>query len=420
MPGILSWLNATIYCRIREAITRQQGAPTSLHRSSALSLGSLYSTSILPGSTYCSSSHTLDTKSMVTASHSNAMLGDVYAYGSISSFGSVLDFTKPAVVYFKDRAHTGCWRDSVNLRRLQPLYGPLSFGYGAAHAVSFDGSPPDEQLANSFFSPDPIIVGGKPLKMLSGSCYLPHPDKEDTGGEDAHFICTDEQAIGVADGVGGWADVGVNAGLFAPELISNSVRAIQKEPKGSFNPTRVLEKAHANTKVKGSSTACILLLKSTLGALPASASSTILTCEFGLHAINLSDSGFIVVRDGLTIFEFPVQQHDFNFPYQLESGNGADLPSSGEVFTIPVASGDAVIAGTDGLFDNLYNSEITGVVVHAIRAQKIAALARQRALSKSSRTPFSTAAQKAGFCYYGGKLDDITVVVSYISGSVSE
>ncbi|KAG4403737.1 hypothetical protein GLYMA_01G177066v4 [Glycine max] len=96
------------------------------------------------------------------------------------------------------------------------------------------------------------------------------------------------------------------------------------------------------------------------------------------------------------------------------------VKNENKVFTIPVASGDAVIAGTDGLFDNLYNSEITGVVVHAIRAQKIAALARQRALSKSSRTPFSTAAQKAGFCYYGGKLDDITVVVSYISGSVSE
>ena len=39
----------------------------------------------------------------------------------------------------------------------------------------------------------------------------PHPDKEATGGEDAHFICADEQALGVADGVGGWADVGVNA-----------------------------------------------------------------------------------------------------------------------------------------------------------------------------------------------------------------
>jgi len=96
--------------------------------------------------------------------------------------------------------------------------------------------------------------------MLSGSCYLPHPDKEETGGEDAHFICAEEQAIGVADGVGGWADVGVNAGLFSRELISNSVRAIQEEHQGSFNPTRVLEKAHSNTKAKGSSTACIVAL----------------------------------------------------------------------------------------------------------------------------------------------------------------
>lgn len=96
-----------------------------------------------------------------------------------------------------------------------------------------------------------------------------------------------------------------------------------------------------------------------------------------------------------------------------------------QVFTIPVAPGDVVIAGTDGLFDNLYNNEITAVVVHATRAglgpqvtaQKIAALARQRAQDRDRQTPFSTAAQDAGFRYYGGKLDDITVVVSYITGS---
>ncbi|CAJ1930037.1 unnamed protein product [Sphenostylis stenocarpa] len=436
MPGIFSRPNATIYCRIREALNRQQGVPQSLYRSSGLSVCSLYSASFLPGSIHCSSSHMLNIKSMVNVSHSNAVLGDVD--GLISGCGSVLDFTKPAVVYFIDRSLKSCLRGSVNLRRPQPLsFGMTTFdanwrirdssllhgswfknfstsssacpSAGVAHAVSFDGSPPDEQLANSSFSHDLTTVGGKNLKMLSGSCYLPHPDKEDTGGEDAHFICTDEQAIGVADGVGGWADVGVNAGLFSRELISNSVRAIQEEPKGSFNPTRVLEKAHSNTKAKGSSTACIVALT-----------------DKGLHAINLGDSGFIVVRDGCTIFQSPAQQHDFNFTYQLESGNGADLPSSGEVFTIPVTSGDVVIAGTDGLFDNLYNSEITAVVVHAIRAglepqvtaQKIAALARQRALDQSRPTPFSTAAQEAGFRYYGGKLDDITVVVSYISDSV--
>ncbi|CAI0420135.1 unnamed protein product [Linum tenue] len=48
-------------------------------------------------------------------------------------------------------------------------------------------------------------------------------------------------------------------------------------------------------------------------------------------------------------------------------------------------------------------------------AQKITALARERALDRSRQTPFSVAAQDAGFRYYGGKLDDITVVVSYIT-----
>lgn len=96
-----------------------------------------------------------------------------------------------------------------------------------------------------------------------------------------------------------------------------------------------------------------------------------------------------------------------------------------QVFSIVVAPGDVIVAGTDGLFDNLYNNDITAIVVHAVRAglepqataKKIAALARQRALERDRQTPFSAAAQEAGFRYYGGKLDDITVVVSYITSS---
>ncbi|CAN4095417.1 unnamed protein product [Withania somnifera] len=277
---------------------------------------------------------------------------------------------------------------------------------GTAHDVSFGNSTCGVQLSSLADSSEQNIHIDRTLKLNSGSCYLPHPDKEETGGEDAHFICSDEQAIGVADGVGGWADLGIDAGQYARELMSNSVTAIQDEPKGSVDPARVLDKAYTCTKAKGSSTACIIALT-----------------DQGLHAINLGDSGFIVVRDGCTIFRSPVQQHDFNFTYQLESGNAGDLPSSGEVFRIPVAPGDVIIAGTDGLFDNLYNNDINAIVVHATRAglgpqvtaQKIAALARQRAKDKNRQTPFSAAAQEAGFRYYGGKLDDITVVVSYIS-----
>ncbi|WJX10253.1 protein-serine/threonine phosphatase [Trifolium repens] len=247
--------------------------------------------------------------------------------------------------------------------------------------------------------------------MLSGSCYLPHPDKVATGGEDAHFICAEEQVIGVADGVGGWKKRGVDAGVYARELVFNLEIRIKKKPKRSLNPLRVLKKAHSKTMAKGSSTACIIALN-----------------DNALNAINLGDSGFIVIRGGSIIFKSPVQQHSFNHPYQLGSEKECDDASSGEVFTVPVEPGDVVVAGTDGLFDNLYNENITAVVESAIRdrlepqvtAQKIAALAQQRAFDKNWWSPFSAAAYKARRHYPGGKRDDITVVVSYISSSLSE
>uniref|UniRef100_A0A804L6N5 Protein phosphatase n=1 Tax=Musa acuminata subsp. malaccensis TaxID=214687 RepID=A0A804L6N5_MUSAM len=252
-----------------------------------------------------------------------------------------------------------------------------SFSTGAASDMSLGGSPQEEQLDNSSSSSDSDQKkpSNRALKLLSGSCYLPHPDKEETG-------------------------------QYSRALMSHASDAIEEESKGSIDPLRVLEKAYLRTKAQGSSTACIIALT-----------------DQGIRAVNLGDSGFIVVRDGCTIFRSPVQQHDFNFTYQLESGNASDLPSAAQVFTFPVESGDVIVAGTDGLFDNLYNSDITAVVVHGIRAglgpqvmaQKIAALARQRAQDKNRQTPFSTSAQEAGYRYYGGKLDDITVVVSYIT-----
>ncbi|CAD6215115.1 unnamed protein product [Miscanthus lutarioriparius] len=266
----------------------------------------------------------------------------------------------------------------------------------------------DEKMDNSTVASDGKSPVSEKLKLLSGSCYLPHPAKEATGGEDAHFISIDEHVIGVADGVGGWADLGVDAGLYAKELMRNSLSAIKDEPEGTIDPTRVLEKAYMSTKARGSSTACIITLK-----------------DQGIHAVNLGDSGFVVVRDGRTVLRSPSQQHDFNFTYQLESGGGSDLPSSAQVFHFPVAPGDVIVAGTDGLFDNLYNNEISGVIVEALRvglepqiaAQKIAALARQRATDKNRQSPFASAAQEAGYRYYGGKLDDITVVVSYVKSA---
>ncbi|XVF59589.1 hypothetical protein PTKIN_Ptkin07bG0288000 [Pterospermum kingtungense] len=370
----------------------------------------------------------------MAVSGSKVVFGDVYVDELVASCGNGLDFLKPTGVYFANISHSSCQKASMILRKREPRFvcgyhisdaiqrnTKYNFPFGsrmksihtsslpcssarAAHDLSFDN---DEQTASL---PEQDIPSKKTLTLISGSCYLPHPAKEETGGEDAHFICANEQVLGVADGVGGWAEVGVDAGEFARELMSNSVTAIQDEPQGSIDPAKVLEKAHSSMKSQGSSTACIIALT-----------------EEGIHAINLGDSGFIVIRDGCTVFHSPVQQHGFNFTYQLESGDTGDLPSSGQVFKIPVVPGDVIVAGTDGLFDNLYNNEVTSAVVNALRAgfspeltaKKIAAMARESAVDKNRQTPFASAAQGAGFRYYGGKLDDITVVVSYITSSAN-
>ncbi|XP_047337439.1 uncharacterized protein LOC124941198 [Impatiens glandulifera] len=72
-------------------------------------------------------------------------------------------------------------------------------------------------------------------------------------------------------------------------------------------------------------------------------------------------------------------------PYLL---NMIFLPVIFWVFS--VIPGDVIIVGSDGLF------------------------ARQSGDDKMRSTLFSTAAQNAGFRYSGGKLDDITVVVSFV------
>ena len=64
----------------------------------------------------------------------------------------------------------------------------------------------------------------------------------------------------MADGVGGWANHGVDSGLYSRELMSKSVAAIHEEPDGSIDPARVLDKAHSSTRARGSSTACIIAL----------------------------------------------------------------------------------------------------------------------------------------------------------------
>jgi protein phosphatase PTC7 len=98
------------------------------------------------------------------------------------------------------------------------------------------------------------------LCLRSAAASVPHPEKEYKGGEDAHFVYGEAHAIGVADGVGGWANVGIDAGIYAKELMTRTRDAIKASAPEVCDPLQALARAHAETRSQGSSTACVLVL----------------------------------------------------------------------------------------------------------------------------------------------------------------
>ncbi|XVF51290.1 hypothetical protein PTKIN_Ptkin04bG0173100 [Pterospermum kingtungense] len=243
--------------------------------------------------------------------------------------------------------------------------------------------------------------------MLSGSFYIAKDRDSRPQGDDSHFICEEKQAIGVADGVGGWSRQGVDAGIYARELINNSLLAVLTHPDTTqVDPMKVLTQAFRMTIAQGSSTACIITLQE----------------DNMLNAVNMGDSGFMLIRQGVSIYKSPIQQHYFNCPYQLGNSANSSKPWQAQVIKLAVEPGDVIIAGSDGLFDNLSESQILETAATGIEqglhpeevAWSVAQQAYHISMDKEAITPFMQASIMAGQGHIGGKQDDITVIVSRI------
>ncbi|XP_021905368.1 probable protein phosphatase 2C 80 [Carica papaya] len=244
------------------------------------------------------------------------------------------------------------------------------------------------------------------LKLDSGSFYLPKKSR----GDDAHFVSHTHQTVGVADGVGGWSKIGVDAGNFARELMMNAHGEV--ESSEVVDPRKVLNEAFLKTKAEGSSTACVLTLK-----------------DSSLIAVNVGDSGFMVLREKKLMYRSPPQQHRFNYPYQLGKSEKSDRPQSALHIEVGVMAGDVVIVGTDGLWDNIHPTQIEYILMRAGDdesccapkeiAERIGAVAFFNSRNKDYDSPFAIASRKAGRNHKGGKKDDITVLVAFVKSSVS-
>ncbi|MCD9643427.1 hypothetical protein HAX54_030893 [Datura stramonium] len=182
----------------------------------------------------------------------------------------------------------------------------------------------------------------KITRMAAGSFYIPKYSKGPLG-EDAHFICIEGETIGVADGVGGWTKKGIDSGEYSRQLVRNAELSIhnQKDQGNIIQPMEVLKEAYLNTKCQGSSTTCILTL----------------TCDI-VHAVNVGDSGFVVVREGGIAYKSEIQQKRFNCPFQLGNDDKSDDPSVAQEIMILVKTGDVIVMASDGLWDNVHDYEL--------------------------------------------------------------
>lgn len=250
---------------------------------------------------------------------------------------------------------------------------------------------------------------GPVLQLETRGAMIPSPVKASKLGEDAYFVLADGSAFGVADGVGGWILSGIDSGHYSRKLMQMSEFFIESKTFDA-HPKQVLWAAYNQTQLVGSCTACLLKVK-----------------HDQLHATNCGDSGFVIVRGSDVAFQSPSQQHKFNFPYQLgrpSPNRAAETPARAQEFKCQLRPGDIIVAGTDGLFDNVFAEEVAALVRHARTwglsaddaAKRLAKYAFRKALDQGHMSPFAYAAQASGQNYVGGKMDDITVIISYVSG----
>uniref|UniRef100_A0AAV1U9H4 Protein phosphatase n=1 Tax=Peronospora matthiolae TaxID=2874970 RepID=A0AAV1U9H4_9STRA len=173
-----------------------------------------------------------------------------------------------------------------------------------------------------------------------------------TCGEDSFFITPD--VVGVADGVGGWNENGVDPGKISRSLMRNAAVFVrqQRAENSSASTQKILSHGYNQALLDdgveaGSTTACIVRLKHSSDGKPV------------LEYSNLGDSGFVVIRHGKIIFRSQFQCYG-RAPYQLakvplrfkQYGAIENRPDDADSGEIDVQDGDLVVLATDGVWDN--------------------------------------------------------------------
>lgn len=248
-------------------------------------------------------------------------------------------------------------------------------------------------------------------KFKYGVCTIPHPEKVAKGGEDAYFAGS--SLLAVADGVGGWATLNIDPALYSRELCKNIEHLHKLDcKKYEKNPKQLLKDSAIMTMSIGSSTCLIISINEIMPIL---------------YSSYIGDSGFLILRrvskDFKCVYHSIEHCRSFNFPYQI--GSSGDSPNIALSTEHHIENNDIIIAGSDGLFDNLDDENIVNCVLPFVGdddkvadlnliSEAIAEAAFQISIDPKSLSKFALNAKKNNIKFRGGKRDDITVIVAQV------
>nr|POF12912.1 protein phosphatase 2c like 7, mitochondrial [Quercus suber] len=245
-----------------------------------------------------------------------------------------------------------------------------AFTYRLAAASIGKATPPRQpQIGRDFWNYASTHASASPP-------YLRSTRKD--SGEDAFFVTTvggnaNNVAFGVADGVGGWQESGVDPSVFSNALCGLMAGTAYAQEglaeRQSVRPRELLQIAYdaviANPRILAGG---------------CTASLAVANAEGQMETANLGDSGFLIIGPGKVIYRSESQTHAFNTPYQLSkvpakmqaqsaifggATHFSEVPKQADVETHRLNHGDIVLFATDGVWDNL-SAQDTLVIVTKI------------------------------------------------------
>lgn len=223
---------------------------------------------------------------------------------------------------------------------------------------------------------------------------IPHKDKRHFGGEDAFAIDTMSQylLLVVADGIGGWkSKYGYSAGKFTHALVSEINNFFLS---GIQDPGTLVREAIQNVNIPGACTMIIVIVNKITNVA---------------YTYQVGDSDYLLIgadggikSKGTPLFRAPKTPTygalGLNAPFRIEREHMTLEIDIDEAVTskLDIEDGDTLILGSDGLWDNLFASEILSSVDTDLSAESIRDILVEEIMHRLYNEPPADPGYKAG------------------------